>query len=860
MPQTLAQLIRAKHPGVYDDMDDLALESAVRRKYPGTYDDLPRTEIKPARAEDFMPKAPEGSALGRFASGVWSAINPIPAIKQVSQATAEEFGRAQTAASKGDYYGALLHGLNAQPVTTVGRVLIGAGKAQIDQFGKAADAAGQGRYSEMAGHGAAGLLPLVGPVAANAGEQIGRGDVSGGLGAATGLIAGVAVTPAAVARGARAASAGVRSPLRNRNAVEAEAVRAGQAAGVPMDAATATGNRAIGAVQHMADRSLGGSMVAERAAEAQARGLATMGEQLAAKGYGSATTAEQAGEAVRGAVRSRIRKHAADADTEYEKLRAIENDPASARQIDVEPKPGTSAAAEGRAVPGPRGRFSKAGASTEDLWQGVLGDARRNGFKGSADDLKAEFMDRLRSARELKADMAEGAAFGSDEALLRDIRELGGLKPYEMDRGVGTARKMRGEFETLGQSSHTRSVMRTGGLEYDDLLDQLKQGGRWPDLTDVRDLQDRLNTIARRGPEGAGSGDFEHLLAATGVKPGAKWWEGSSAAKAETMQLPVDLRAAKEALGPTYEALRREAQLVPLMGDKARALTALDRLIGGPDHAPLSVVDSALGELKAFARSDVPELRSVGQGAAARAVKQLDDWVKLTAESAGPEAIAALEAGRKSTVAKYGAADVFNGLDGVEPAVIFRKMTAQKDGAIDQLRAIAKQAPAELPKVGRAFLDDLLGQATAGGGFGHGAAIANKWQNLGLETKRLLFNDPAYIKELDNFFHLARMTAKNANPSGTAHAMAAASQGGMALGALTGVVEPITAVAALVGPAAVSKFLHSPAGVKLLSEGFRIPLGNTARRGAWAAEVAALAGKAGATNPSGFQMQPAPAR
>lgn len=42
-PQTLAQLVRAKYPGAYDDMTDQQLEMAVKQKYPGAYDDIPTT-------------------------------------------------------------------------------------------------------------------------------------------------------------------------------------------------------------------------------------------------------------------------------------------------------------------------------------------------------------------------------------------------------------------------------------------------------------------------------------------------------------------------------------------------------------------------------------------------------------------------------------------------------------------------------------------------------------------------------------------------------------------------------------------------------------------------------------------------
>lgn len=54
-----------------------------------------------------------------------------------------------------------------------------------------------GAASQTLGHAAATVVPMIGPAAANAGEQLGSGDVAGGLGAMTGLL-----TPSAAAAGA----------------------------------------------------------------------------------------------------------------------------------------------------------------------------------------------------------------------------------------------------------------------------------------------------------------------------------------------------------------------------------------------------------------------------------------------------------------------------------------------------------------------------------------------------------------------------------------------------------------------------------------------------------------------------------
>lgn len=75
--QTLAQLVRAKYPGAYDDLSDQQLEDAVRAKFPGVYDDLPRTNAQPpvesAPSQTTTPKHPMavlGDAVVETGKGV----------------------------------------------------------------------------------------------------------------------------------------------------------------------------------------------------------------------------------------------------------------------------------------------------------------------------------------------------------------------------------------------------------------------------------------------------------------------------------------------------------------------------------------------------------------------------------------------------------------------------------------------------------------------------------------------------------------------------------------------------------------------------------------------------------------------
>ena len=145
----------------------------------GALDALPLPDE--AKAALLGAKAPEaGSALGRFAAGAAEMLNPVSLVKGAYQAV-------------------------RHPIETGSAVL----QSQMGQLSQAAERAGEGRYSEAVGHGLAGVLPLVGPAAAEAGEQIGQGDVAGGLGKGAGLLAPVGI-PSAVRAGRRMLPTGAR--------------------------------------------------------------------------------------------------------------------------------------------------------------------------------------------------------------------------------------------------------------------------------------------------------------------------------------------------------------------------------------------------------------------------------------------------------------------------------------------------------------------------------------------------------------------------------------------------------------------------------------------------------------------------
>lgn len=724
-------------------------------------------ERRPARPEDFTPStAPQGSAVGRFARGAWDMVNPIAMVEGVASAV-------------------------RHPIDTAAGIV----GAQVDQGRKALEAAREGRYSEAAGYGAAALLPVVGPVAAGIGEEIGRGDVAGGLGKAAGLLGPmVAARPAAAAaqKGATRAREAVRAALAPADEVS-DAARWALEQGVPVDVATVSGNRVVRAAKAAADSSLGGALPGTKAARLRQESMARLGRDLAKKAAPDAATPETAGAGVRGAVENVIRKEAATADDAYARVRRAE---ANAMPDDV---PVDRRVASGRSVD-----------------QGFIGhwladDLNEMGYQAGGRTKKGYDI----AAQEWMPGDSDAARYGIGVGSGR----VAGTPTQEMFHAAGVsgsraeiAEKVRRYLR--GESNNPR----IGALI--DAMGEAWDGQRF----DFQLLTD--DTLARTGLKRS---DFKSPVTMPSLEaPGASKFfgdqaEGLAASGTEPMQLAVPLAGARDALRPIYDRLRRKKELTGnLMGDDGRAIAALDALISGPEYAPLSVVDAALGDLKAAARgAAMPELRTGGQGVAAQAVKELETVVQQRAKAAG--VWDDLRLGRDATIAKWTAAETLDNLR-AEPVQTFRMLTQAGDAAIDRLRAVEKAAPHELPKIGRAFLDDLLDTATAEGGFGKEARIWSDWQRLGDQTKAALFPDRELRTSLDRFFLVGKKMAENPNPSGSA--LVAQIPGQIALT----FVDPVSSAATVVAGGAISKALNSPRLAKLLTEAMQTPANAPAAR------------------------------
>lgn len=320
-------------------------------------------------------------------------------------------------------------------------------------------------------------------------------------------------------------------------------------------------------------------------------------------------------------------------------------------------------------------------------------------------------------------------------------------------------------------------------------------------------------------PEQAGQGVIDAAKAkAAGFDAAADTAYSKLRAFEQQRPIAVDVAPVKKAMQPIYEALKREAEIAPasVMGAKARQLTALDRLMSAPDTVALSTADAVLSDLKGISRVDDAFRRTTAQGIAAETVKNLETQVRSAAQKAGPQVFNALMEGRAATVNKYKTIDVLDRLR-TEPVQVFNQATWAKDAGVANLRDIAKVAPQELPKIGRAFLDDLIATATSEGGFGKTQSIQTKWSNLGPETKRLLFKDPQLIQELDQFFRFAKRAGENTNPSGSGFT-------GL-LGAKAGalILQPAVTGAVEIAQTALAKAMWDPRVVRLFNRALRTP-------------------------------------
>jgi hypothetical protein len=298
----------------------------------------------------------------------------------------------------------------------------------------------------------------------------------------------------------------------------------------------------------------------------------------------------------------------------------------------------------------------------------------------------------------------------------------------------------------------------------------------------------------------------------------------------EKMAFPVDLKPLKQWASPILDKLKQRYN--PADPEAAKVLSqqikSLQSIVDGPDFKPASIADKDLSAVKALRRNVDVENEATMRGA-----QQLDILEAKVNEAVAtdPKAIRALQRGRSEWAAKAEVEEIAAKLRD-EPVQAFEQASWSKDSGVEYLKRIAKEVPGEMPKLGRAWLEEAFAKPMAEGGFSGGKGLAQKWQTLGPETKMILFKDPSLIANLDKFFTLAKKMDSPLNTSGTAAATAAGQLFNAAGAAAAYMDSVLPMIASQVGAAGFTALMYSPKFVAKLNQGLSLPLKSPARAAA----------------------------
>ena len=269
------------------------------------------------------------------------------------------------------------------------------------------------------------------------------------------------------------------------------------------------------------------------------------------------------------------------------------------------------------------------------------------------------------------------------------------------------------------------------------------------------------------------------------------------------VNMPVGIRALKETAAPIYEEMKWKLSRADQSSNPG--FNVLEKLLSSDDFVPAWQAEHGLSALKSMSRvANASGVRDASQGIGATLIPELQQSIDAAVAKTGQPALEGLQSGRAIHASLMDVAEVADKLRN-EPVQAFNQLVWRKDTGVEYLRKIDQYAPDALPKIGRAFVEQLFDDATKGGGWSQARTILKQWDNLGPETKALLFRNPYLRQSLDNFFKGSELWAENPNPSGTALVSQATS------------VNPLRWLMGYAG----GKLLFSPRGVKLLTEALK---------------------------------------
>jgi hypothetical protein len=293
--------------------------------------------------------------------------------------------------------------------------------------------------------------------------------------------------------------------------------------------------------------------------------------------------------------------------------------------------------------------------------------------------------------------------------------------------------------------------------------------------------------------------------------------------------MPVDVRWMKLIANqelPKLEYLPAAEQA------QSAAVSIFKKILAGNDYISAPQAEEALKGLKGEARGAAsPELRTYSQGMAAGMIPKLQAGIDSALAEADPAATEALQSGRRLHFQKMQIADIADKLR-QEPVQAFNQMTMRQDAGVDLLKKVADRAPDIMPRLGRAWLDNVIDRASREGDWRSAQTILNNWFNLGDQTKRLMFPDATLRQNLDRFFLGQKVANVPINPSGTALVRAAQEA----------TTNPIKLLHGLVG----SWLFFSPRGIRLLTKAIEHPPMTAAGRAALQDAIRNIKPKGGA--------------
>ena len=283
-----------------------------------------------------------------------------------------------------------------------------------------------------------------------------------------------------------------------------------------------------------------------------------------------------------------------------------------------------------------------------------------------------------------------------------------------------------------------------------------------------------------------------------------------------------------------------------MSGPKLRAHLALEELhTASPASIELSVMDGALGDIKAYARDQGGPMKVI--------VSALEEQVQAATRRAGPKAVEARQRGRAAIKERVKLDGILDTMPG-EPVAAFNKFLTAGGTNINALRELVETDGRIGPQLGRAWLEKHLEPVLSEGGFDGAAKFRSNFKRLDPSTKSIIFGNQANVAALDQFSLLAEMMAKVSNKSGTTKmqiAMSGASLSGFA-------VNPFMGMMTLLTPGVLVTIMKNPRAVTLLTQGMTKMLGpgrSSAPAVAKAAQAAALANIMAARREAGIQEQ-----